>query len=300
MNMAFMAKLGWRFLNEQDSLWVQVLQKKYVRYQKANVQDFVMHREASNAWRGIVQAKPILSKGVRSLVGNGRNVLFWLDNWLLGEPLINWTLQDISLVEKYRSVNDYWEPGIGWKWNELTGSLCEEIISKLSAFIISEGDEMSDGIYWSETSSGNFSIKTAYGLLQEEGSLEENALWNRVWKIQVPNRIRSFLWLIVHKRIMCNAERVRRGFTANGICEMCKEHIEDVNHLVRECSSVSYMWRHFLQASEFQLQQGLDFDDWLMRNLNGVVKCDFFEHWTVAFAVILWWTWKWRNSTIFK
>lgn len=102
-----MAKLGWGLLNEEDALWTLVLREKYVRHEPLVVNDFTDSRQSSNAWKGIMQAKPILEKGLRATVGNGMTVRFWLDKWISDEPLINSSLVEIGLVEKYRMVKSY-------------------------------------------------------------------------------------------------------------------------------------------------------------------------------------------------
>lgn len=51
----------------------------------------------------------------------------------------------------------------------------------------------------------------------------------------MPNGIRAFVWLVVHKRIMCNKEIVRRGFTDDGSCKRSPYDDEDVEHIFKHC-----------------------------------------------------------------
>ena len=48
MNIAFMAKLGWRFLNAANDLWARVLQTKYARG-KVEICKLIRKLRASNA-----------------------------------------------------------------------------------------------------------------------------------------------------------------------------------------------------------------------------------------------------------
>ncbi|MBA0748163.1 hypothetical protein Gogos_005011 [Gossypium gossypioides] len=34
--------------------------------------------------------------------------------------------------------------------------------------------------------------------------------WKAAWRLKVPQRVRSFLWLVLYDRLLTNAERVRR------------------------------------------------------------------------------------------
>ena len=69
--------------------------------------------QASALWRGLVKASPILEKGVRVDVCNGRSTLLWMDCWLLPYPLLSKVLMKINLVEQYKRVADYWVQDIG-------------------------------------------------------------------------------------------------------------------------------------------------------------------------------------------
>lgn len=111
---------------------------------------------------GRAKAASILSKGTRSLVCNGHDTIFWLDVWLGEVPLITLILKDISIVDMYRRVSEYWLAGHGWNWDMLRGLLPSNIENKLAAFILREDEESVDGMYWGPSRSGQFSVKTAY------------------------------------------------------------------------------------------------------------------------------------------
>ena len=88
---------------------------------------------------------------------------------------------------------------------------------------------------------------------------------------------------------MCNAERVRQGFIANGLYPMCKICREDINHVFKECPVATHIWKSLLQPDQVQQCEGLTFMAWLEANLKGNVQCRFVEKWSVVFAITLWW-----------
>ncbi|XP_031132009.1 uncharacterized protein LOC116033406 [Ipomoea triloba] len=67
VNKACMAKLGWRLKQEEGSLWAQTMLSKYAQVDHGN------QSRASNAWKGIVAATPIVDQGLMKLVRNGKN-----------------------------------------------------------------------------------------------------------------------------------------------------------------------------------------------------------------------------------
>lgn len=116
----------------------------------------------------------------------------------------------------------------------------------------------------------------------------------------VPNRIKAFVWLVKHGRVMCNAERLRRGFTLDDKCSKCPPLVEDLNYIFRFCRDAPMIWKALLPPLTFQRHILLSFTDWLHANLNDRILCDYSNEWRSMFAVILWWLWKWRNEMVFS
>lgn len=146
MNPTFMAKLCWKFLTEEDRLWVQVLKDKYKYIQKDSF-NFKDKIASSNCWNGITRSSGIFEKGICSLVRNGATTSFWCDRWLGDEPFETYVMRDLSLVEYYCSVKDYCVPFEGWNnWSILDEILPDFILSKLTAFILMEDETLEDGL----------------------------------------------------------------------------------------------------------------------------------------------------------
>ena len=116
----------------------------------------------SNAWRGVTAATHLLKLGLTTRIFNGKDTMFWRDKWLADLPLLNHALKTPSLLESYRTVNDYWMPRVRWRWNSLRGMLPSEMLRKISNVILRQDGEGKDDICWGLTSSGRFSIFLAY------------------------------------------------------------------------------------------------------------------------------------------
>lgn len=80
MNTSLLANQAWRALRNPDSLWVQVLKGLYFP------QEDFLHasrtRGSSRGWRSLLQGKNFLLKHGRWMIGNGKKVRIWEDNWL--------------------------------------------------------------------------------------------------------------------------------------------------------------------------------------------------------------------------
>lgn len=59
---------------------------------------------------------------------------FCLDKWLIDEPIVDLCLVQLDSVDLYKSINDYWELGEGWKWVQLNGIIPSFFEEKLASF----------------------------------------------------------------------------------------------------------------------------------------------------------------------
>ena len=91
INAAYLAKLGWRVVNEKDKLWSQVLRAKYCD-KRCDLEMFTLRQDAFNAWKGIIANNKYVQQGSRLEVGNGLKTLFWHHKWALDTALTQWLL----------------------------------------------------------------------------------------------------------------------------------------------------------------------------------------------------------------
>ena len=84
----------------------------------------------------------------------------------------------------------------------------------------------------------------------------------------MPQRIRSFIWLVHHEKILTNKERNRRGFTADPYCSLCREEIEDLNHIFCTCLMADQFWRKMKGDAQVPRCLSSHFQEWLVLNLS--------------------------------
>lgn len=53
------------------------------------------------------------------VLGNGKIIRFWMDKWLLDQPLMDLASQVVSLKEKKIRVQDVWRNGSGWDFTRI-------------------------------------------------------------------------------------------------------------------------------------------------------------------------------------
>ena len=124
---------------------------------------------------------------------------------------------------------------------------------------------------------------------QEEDTAGDTWAW--MWKTKLPQRIKLFLWLVLHGKVLTNAERFRRNMSQNPHCAICLNEMEDLDHLLRRCPQAVGMW-HALQAKGlYYLASDATCHQWVQLNMRGAHED---PDWPTKFMITVWYLWKWR------
>ncbi|CAN1189279.1 Putative ribonuclease H protein At1g65750 [Linum perenne] len=196
-------------------------------------------------------------------IGNGRDTSFWLSKWVDDDVVLaNHTIYDLSDEEKKRYVADATNQEGEWDWNFLRTNLPTEIINLVAGMEPPTSDDREDELIWG---------------LDPKG----------------PNRVRHFIWLFAHERVLTNVERCRRHMAQDNNCYHCPDSREDLLHVGRDCKLAKEVWLslfpHLTETNFFSL--GLQ--DWLRA---GIQERDF----SLSFGLVIWLLWKARNEVVFE
>lgn len=167
-NLAMLGKQGWRLLTRPESLCAQVLKGRY--YHDSDFMGARKKKHASFTWRAILAGRDVLHKGLVKRIGDGTSTLIWQDRWMPGHfggrPLTSRDGQQVELVSDLLT-----ESG---GWNE---QLITEIFFHVDAFAILKlpvygrgGDVWA----WEAEKHGNYSVKSAYKLLDHDRNNGDN------------------------------------------------------------------------------------------------------------------------------
>ena len=297
-NAAFLAKLGWRVLTEPQTLWSRVLRSKYCEG-RCDLDMFTLKADSSNAWRGIVENINIVQQGINAAVGNGKKTFFWHHRWATNDPLLKHASPEPPKWLQDVTVSEMWDRTTGWKFDLFADYLAPEFLQRIMAYELVEDENADDEYFWNGSPSGTFTIKSALKILRNDEEMDEGQSknWQVIWKAPVPQRVRFFLWLVFHGRVMTNAARFLRGLTEDPRCYVCGYVEENIDHILRRCPATTVVWRSLGWDGEGSFINE-DFKGWLTRNLS-LKACKKGEEWPRAFAMTCWWLWKWRNERIF-
>lgn len=251
-NLAMLAKQGWRLIQNPESLCAQVLKAKY--YPSGNIFSAKKCANMSYTWRSICRGLLTLRDGMIWRVGNGAAINIWSDPWIPRDhtrrPI---TPRGRNLVTRVEELID---PSTGsWDVELLTQTFWPEDVNMIRTIPVHI--EMDDMLAWHYDEKGLFSVKSAYkvqrdGELQRRkrgsaglsnGSTEREMYWKKVWKMQLPGKVKHFIWRFSHNILALRVNLQQRGMDLDSRCIICNRMNEDAGHLFFKCKKVKKVWQ---------------------------------------------------------
>ena len=137
-------------------------------------------------------------------IGDGENTKFWIDHWLLGiAKLEDFALVDLTDEDLDMSVSQFVTETGDWNTNWLDQLLPSDFVDLFSAVKVPEPSLGCDSVAWLPEASGVFTIKSAFENIISQ-RYDNGKLFKEIWKVQVPQRVRSFLWLLARESLLMN------------------------------------------------------------------------------------------------
>ena len=156
-----------------------------------------------------------------------------------------------------------------------------------------------DTLVWPLTPDGMYSVRSAYWLygeisrqaLQSSSTGEgDKGLWNSIWKLLVPPKVRHFLWRVVRYALLTKINLLKWNVVADGLCELCRESNEDSLHALWLCDTVKAIWMSDQSFSFLHSKRFSSFTDALLL-LRKEASPRLVEH----FIMVVWCIWENRN-----
>jgi hypothetical protein len=200
MNLCLLGSWFKRFFTAGDKIWRKIIEYKYDT--TPNI-CWAVDNHASPFWKGIVWAAPSIRTGYCWKVGNGRNILSWLDTWFCDHSLAtlfwdlfticnepNATIADVSVAgELHLFFRRCFDDSMMKRWQMLYDAMLT--VSLSNDF---------DTPIWHLDPSGVYSVQSFYRRVNEGGVHVPHLA--AIWKIQIPGCVQVFLWLLAQNRLL--------------------------------------------------------------------------------------------------
>ncbi|CAN1805656.1 Putative ribonuclease H protein At1g65750 [Linum perenne] len=240
LNHAYLMKLVWGLIKRPSKLWADLLISKYMKRTAAGLIPRKSTRRSS-CWKGISENWELFRGGLRWSIRNGRKTNFWRERWLdsgviIGEHINPPAGHEHGAVADYCNVKGEWD--IQKLQHILTPHMLKEVVG-MTPPLAGLGN---DNPVWGFEPDGKYTVRTGYRLAKDITEDGGDDIWQIAWKWELPQRVRQFLWIALHGRLLTNAERVRRHLTGTGSCSFCYSAPETDEHLLRTCQFARQVW----------------------------------------------------------
>ncbi|CAB4286719.1 unnamed protein product [Prunus armeniaca] len=162
-----------------------------------------------------------------------------------------------------------------------------------------------DRLVWHHEKKGCYTVRSGYWLAcairdREDGEVGasnsnfEN-IWLRLWRMQVANKVKVFLWRCMHEILPCRQKLFLKQVVSNPICLRCHQAPKTVLHALWDCPAAREVWQFSaLQDSCNSAYYGCFLN--LFHYILTVLTDKELRH----FGYICWNVWNGRNTQLFQ
>lgn len=294
-NLAFLTKLAWKVSNDEEAgLWVSILRDKYLSNQ--SISSWPRRRPASHLWKSILDTKQVIDKGVKWIIGDGKTVKIWHDWWCGDKPL---ALSHPGIHTNSSQKVECLIMDGHWALGEIAQFLDTNTMEAINSIPLPIYTQGPDHPSWVGYGNGKFSISAAYELINKSESDQKG--WKWFWKLKIPEKLKTFTWLILHNSLPTNHLRVRRAIDTSELCPRCSTCSENISHLFRECVKAKELWSNIPSSHLMRGNLETPIHEWISLNLrcNKILENGYDILWHILFITSLWQIWKDRNKMSF-
>lgn len=162
---------------------------------------------------------------------------------------------------------------------------------------------LADSRFWRYNKKGMYTVKSAYWVALPTSLRKDNlefvststspTFWPKIWKLNIPPKIKIFLWKAAHNAIATEANMATYHVPCSPRCGLCGNPFADTNHVLFFCQGVKDAWKRTKWWPLFKTARR-DATDSMITYLISTKEKDEMEH----IATKLWGIWKERCDII--
>ncbi|KAL8105024.1 hypothetical protein AgCh_028986 [Apium graveolens] len=193
-NLAMLGKQGWRLITNQDSLVARLYKAKY--YPDSTFMEAKLGNSPSFIWRSILEAKKVISAGSSWRIGNGKDIKILNQPWL--NDMENAYITTVSPAIINQKVCSLFSMGTK-EWDiEIIRDIFESRDQQSILNTIIEQDLDKDVLYWKLETTGLYTVRSAYRMLQSQKGTwsisDSTGFWKSLWQIKAPPQVLNIIW----------------------------------------------------------------------------------------------------------
>ncbi|CAN6554841.1 unnamed protein product [Malus baccata var. baccata] len=189
VNLAFLAKIGWRITLNPMSLLASVLRDKY--FPGKTFGEASKGKNTSWGWKGLFEARKVLNLGLRWRVGNGKSINIREDPWF-PKPSTFKVHPTTNLIETM--VSDLIDSDTkSWRTDSIANGFHRDDVSTILSIPLSHAGS-DDRLVWHYATNGIYSVKSDCRFLTKSKSssgVAATMLWRHVFWFCSPLHLNS-------------------------------------------------------------------------------------------------------------
>jgi ribonuclease HI len=248
----------------------------------------------SSLWKCLQDLKPLMLTFSYWSIGNGNDIDAWNEAWIdEGTRIIDQTNIPPHLLGL--AVSELVDSEGQWNWNLIHTWLPPHLLNKIAAILPPHNDYGRDERMLAGGNRIGFSVANMYNNLCGFQNNDTSSIWNKIWHLHVPERVRSFIWQAKHNRLLTNLLK-RKMRISHGMCLFCGNVEESTLHVLRDCPLAMAIWSQMVPPSDKCIFFMSDLENWMTFNLNNSISWSCNIDWSVYWAVACHSLWFWRNK----
>lgn len=291
-NKSLLAKQVWRIICDPSSLVARVFKARYFKH--VDIMDAELGYNPSYIWRSLCWSRDVLLLGLRWRVCNGDAISIFKDAWVLGLAGGRPTSRIASGSTVSRFIS---EPGV-WNADLVSQAFLPYEVDAILRTLIS-GGMGSDSRYWAWDVKGKYMVASGYKAywmsayaspdLVASSSVNQFAIWwSRVWSLNVPPKVRIFLWKVTLDFLATEGNLFRHHVPVCNMCFICGKSIANTRHVLFYCSWSKQVWKNMGLWYEIKDGGALSIPDLLLLLVDKAnIEMEFI-------AMVCWAIWKER------
>lgn len=171
---------------------------------------------ASSIWKDIHTTRQLVKDNTKSHIGDGKSVLILKDAWgFVQRPII----PKMPVLDSNLRVSDFMlSQSQTWDRGKVLNFFEPSSATKILNIIICQSSAQ-DIPYWTGTTQGTFSVKSAYWVSKGFSAIEE--VWKTLWKLNIHERHKLNLWRLAKDILPITHKLKQRGLTIEETCALC-------------------------------------------------------------------------------
>lgn len=224
------------------SVWANILLTKYRARGCPTI-------KGSKTWNNITNCWNLYRDTLFGAIKDGTKVRSWEDRWIPSMPSLSSIVKGpITNPPSPIMVKDIWRER-AWDITILPFQIPPNIIHNIRNAFHQSSHLENDIPLWRLTGDGTFSCKSACHFIfnLKKGPYISHTSYRWIWHLNVPNKIKTSMWLLHHNSLPTKATLSKRGLNLPTSCHIFTDQLEDQHHIFFGCVHAKTLWKTLIQ-----------------------------------------------------